>query len=349
MDIRIPSLLRIKPNALYKLGKYLRKNGFHRIALYYGEGIADLVGQKVEISLDSSEIQVVTEETVHGNDVAEIVSSAFRLPREAQAIVAVGGGVAVDFGKYAGFLTKRPVIAVPTAISNDGFAAPGASLRVDGRRVSCTSTIPFGVVIDTNMIKSSPRRFTFSGIGDLISKYSAIADWKLAYHATGEAINDFSAMISMQSVENLVNHPVKSADDLEFLQLVCGALVMSGVAMEVAGSSRPASGSEHLISHAYDSIASQPSLHGLQVGVATLATTWLQGNPAHQTVVRVLEETGFTAFMNENRLDRAAFLEAVQLAPTIKPGYHTVLNQPGAVERLQAQLKNDPSWDVYFD
>jgi glycerol-1-phosphate dehydrogenase [NAD(P)+] len=349
MDIRIPSLLRIKPNALYKLGKYLRKNGFHRIALYYGEGIADLVGQKVEISLDSSEIQVVTEETVHGNDVAEIVSSAFRLPREAQAIVAVGGGVAVDFGKYAGFLTKRPVIAVPTAISNDGFAAPGASLRVDGRRVSCSSTIPFGVVIDTNMIKSSPRRFTFSGIGDLISKYSAIADWKLAYHATGEAINDFSAMISMQSVENLVNHPVKSADDLEFLQLVCGALVMSGVAMEVAGSSRPASGSEHLISHAYDSIASQPSLHGLQVGVATLATTWLQGNPAHQTVVRVLEETGFTAFMNENRLDRAAFLEAVQLAPTIKPGYHTVLSQPGAVERLQAQVKGDPSWDAYFD
>jgi glycerol-1-phosphate dehydrogenase [NAD(P)+] len=349
MDIRIPSLLRIKPNALYKLGKYLRKNGFHRIALYYGEGIADLVGQKVEISLDSSEIHVVTEETVHGNDVAEIVSSAFRLPREAQAIVAVGGGVAVDFGKYAGFLSKRPVIAVPTAISNDGFAAPGASLRVDGRRVSCTSTIPFGVVIDTNMIKSSPRRFTFSGIGDLISKYSAIADWKLAYHATGEAINDFSAMISMQSVENLVNHPVKSADDLEFLQLVCGALVMSGVAMEVAGSSRPASGSEHLISHAYDSIASQPSLHGLQVGVATLATTWLQGNPAHQTVVRVLEETGFTAFMNENRLDRAAFLEAVQLAPTIKPGYHTVLSQPGAVERLQAQVKGDPSWDAYFD
>ena len=80
MEIRIPSLLRIKPNALYKLGKYLRKNGFHRIALYYGEGIADLVGQKVEISLDSSEIQVVTRETVHGNDVTEIVSSAFRLP-----------------------------------------------------------------------------------------------------------------------------------------------------------------------------------------------------------------------------------------------------------------------------
>jgi len=87
----------------------------------------------------------------------------------------------------------------------------------------------------------------------------------------------------------------------------------------------------------------------LQVGVATLATTWLQGNPAHETVVRVLDETGFSAFMSENRLDRTAFLEAVHMAPTIKPGYHTVLSQPGAVERLQAHLKDDPSWDNYFD
>jgi glycerol-1-phosphate dehydrogenase [NAD(P)+] len=348
MDIAIPSLLRIKPNALYKLGKYLRKNGFHQIALFYGEGMAELVGQSVQISLDSSEITVVAQETVHGNDVADIVSTAFGLPREAQAIVAVGGGVAVDVGKYAAFLNRLPVIAVPTAISNDGFASPGASLRVDGRRVSAKSTIPFGVVIDTTVIKGSPVRFTFSGIGDLVSKYSAIADWKLAYHATGEPLNDFSAMISLQSVENLVNHPDKSVDDLAFLQLVCGALVMSGVAMEVAGSSRPASGSEHLISHAYDSIAAPPSLHGLQVGVATLATTWLQGNPAHTTVVRVLQETGFTAFMREHRLDRATFLQAVQLAPTVKPGYHTVLSEPGAVHRLLAHLQTDPSWEDYF-
>ena len=101
--------------------------------------------------------------------------------------------------------------------------------------------------------------------------------------------------------------------------------------MEVAGSSRPASGSEHLISHAYDSIAARPSLHGLQVGVATIATTWLQNNPAHHTVIQVLDETGFSAFLAEHPLDRAAFTEAVRLATTIKPGYHTVLSEPGAV------------------
>ena len=208
--------------------------------------------------------------------------------------------------------------------------------------------IPFGVVIDTTVISNSPQRFTYSGIGDLVSKFSAVADWKLAYHETGEPINDFSVMISLQSVENLVNHPDKSLDDLPFLQLVCGALVMSGVAMEVAGSSRPASGSEHLISHAYEQLAPTPSLHGLQVGVATLATTWLQGNPAHATVLRVFEETGFTAHLAENRLDRAAFVEAVHVAPTIKPDYYTVLSRPGAQDRLQSHLATDPFWDAYL-
>jgi len=348
MDVRIPSLLRIKPNALYKLGKYLRKNGFHRVALMYGAGMADLVGRSVAISLDSSEIEVVAEHTVHGNDVNDVVTMAFALPRSVSAIVAIGGGVAIDVGKYAGFLTSTPVIAMPTAISNDGFCSPGASLSIGGRRISCPSTIPFGVVIDTNVINDSPRRFTFSGIGDLLSTYSAIADWKLAYHETGELINDFSVMISLQSVENLVNHPGKALDDLPFLQLVCGALVMSGVAMEVAGSSRPASGSEHLISHAYEQLAPTPSLHGLQVGVATLATTWLQGNPAHATVLRVFEETGLTAHLTENRLDRAAFVKAVQAAPAVKPNYHTVLSRPGAQDRLQEYLSTDPFWDAYL-
>jgi len=348
VDIRIPSLLRIKPNALYKLGKYLRKNGFHRVALFYGQGMADLVGKNIAISLESSEIEVVVERTISDNDVAGVVSGALTLPRGVQAVVAVGGGVAVDVGKYAGFLTRLPVVAVPTVVSNDGFCSPGASLTVDGRRVSCPATIPFGVVIDTAVVAGSPARFTYSGIGDLLSKFSAIADWKLAYHQTGEPINDFAAMISLQSVQNLVAHAEKSVDDQRFLQLMCGALVMSGVAMEVAGSSRPASGSEHLISHAYDELAPTPSLHGLQVAVATLATTWLQGNPEHDTVLRVLTETGVAAHLAENRLDRAAFVEAVRVAPTVKPGYHTVLSSLEARDRLCEHLGEDPFWDGFL-
>ena len=144
-QLELPSLLRIKANTLYKLGKYLRRSSFNRVALYYGEGIQELVGQTVDISLDSSEIKVVRTEVVSGNDIEQVVSTAFALPSRADAIVAVGGGLAVDVAKYAGFLTRKPVIAVPTALSNDGFCSPGASLKVAGRRVSCPAAIPFGM------------------------------------------------------------------------------------------------------------------------------------------------------------------------------------------------------------
>lgn len=343
--IQIPTLLRIKPNTLYKLGKYLRRNGFHRIGLYYGQGMQELVGQTVEISLDSSEIKVVRTEVVTGNDIEDVVASAFGLPRAADAIVAVGGGMAIDYAKYAGFLARKPVIAVPTALSNDGFASPGASLRVGGKRVSCPAAIPFGVVLDTKVIATSPPRFTFSGVGDMLSKYSAVFDWKLAYWETGEQVNDFAVLIALQSVDNFVHHPNKSIGDLDFIKLMAGALVMSGIAMEVSGSSRPASGSEHLISHAYEKVATRPSMHGLQVGVASIATMWLQEHPRLEDVTSVLAETGFLHFVKEHPLEKDAFLEAIRMAPTVKEGYYTVLSDKGKLNQLVEFVSTSPVWD----
>ena len=344
-EIQIPTLLRNKPNTLYKLGEYLRRNGFHRIALYYGEGMQDVLGQTVEISLDSSEIKVSGTEVVTGNDIEDVITSAFALPRGTDAIVAVGGGMAIDYAKYAGFLAKRPVIAVPTALSNDGFCSPGASLSVAGRRTSCPARIPYGVVLDTAVIAKSPARFTFSGIGDLLTKYSAVTDWKLAYWETGEQVNDFAVLIALQSVENLVNHPNKSIGDLDFIKLMAGALVMSGVSMEVSGSSRPASGSEHLISHALDKVAPGSSMHGVQVGVAAIGTMWLQEHPKLEQVMSVMAETGFIHFVKENPLDRAAFVEAIRLAPSIKEGYYTILTPKANVERLVEFVETSPVWD----
>jgi glycerol-1-phosphate dehydrogenase [NAD(P)+] len=178
-------------------------------------------------------------------------------------------------------------------------------------------------VLDTAVIATSPARFTFSGIGDLLTKYSAVADWKLSYWETGENVNDFAVLIALQSVDNLVNHPNKSIADLDFIKLMAGALVMSGVSMEVSGSSRPASGSEHLISHAYEKVAPRPSTHGVQVGVASIGTMWLQENP----------------------LDRAAFVEAIRLAPSIKEGYYTILTPKENVERLVEFVETSSVWD----
>lgn len=341
MQILIPTLLRIKPNAMNKLGKYLRKENFKRIALFYGEGIRELFDETIKISLDSSEIRVEQEVVVDDNLIEAVFDKAFSLPGDIDAVVAIGGGKVIDFAKYIGFVLQLPMISVPTALSHDGMASPGASLKMNGRRKSLKAQIPFGVVIDTKVIKESPQMFTLSGVGDLVSKFTAIYDWKKSFYETGEPVNDFSVLISMNSVENLVNYGNKDLADLEFLRLVAGCLVMSGVAMEVSQSSRPASGSEHLISHAYDMAAGQPSQHGIQVGVATIATAWLQENNKQDTIKQVLEETGFIAYVENHPLDKAAFIEAVKTATSIKKNYFTVLSEPGAVPKLLEHVEND--------
>ena len=285
MEISSP-LLRIKPNAMYKIGKYLRKENFTRIALFYGEGLKSLFDEQLRISFDSSEIKVKFEEVVYSNAVEDIFKSAFNLPPAIDAIVAIGGGKVIDYCKYIAFILQLPIISVPTSISNDGFASPGASLLVNGRRKSQKAKIPFGVVIDTDIIRKSPVRYTYSGIGDLISKYTAIYDWKLAYHMVQEPVNDFAVLISRNAVEVMVSHSNKDIKDLEFLRLICGCLVIGGVAMEVCGSSRPASGSEHLICAWYQRKAHPARNPGW---CCHPGNQLFQNNPEHHLIKSVLK------------------------------------------------------------
>lgn len=341
MEISIPSLLRIKPQAVDKLGKYVSGAGFKRIALFYGQGIRELVGGRIDASLAAHGVAVLHGDTIGDNDIGKVFATTLAIPGAVQAVVAVGGGLVVDYSKYAAFVAQLPIVTVPTAISNDGFASPGASLLVDGRRRSMKARIPYGVILDTELIRNSPRRLSLSGIGDLLSKYTAERDWKLSFHRTGEAVNDFAVLVSRQSVDSVANWPHQDPGRLDYIQLVCGALVMSGVAMEISASSRPASGSEHLISHAYDRYAAKPTLHGLQVGVATLAVALLQENPALPTIRRVLRESGFADLLRAEPLSRADFELAVDRSGEIKPGYYTCLSEPGAGERLKELCRAD--------
>ncbi|MCL2690112.1 MAG: iron-containing alcohol dehydrogenase family protein [Chitinispirillia bacterium] len=348
MEISIPTLLRIKPNAIYKIGKYLRKERVTRIALFFGYGLKEKFSEQLTISFDSSEIDVVYEDSVDTNEIKALFKSAFSLPSSVQAIVAIGGGKVIDYCKYIAFVLQKPMISVPTSISNDGFASPSASLLVYGKRRTQKARIPFGVVIDTEIIKKSPEPYTYSGIGDLISKYTANFDWKLAHRMTQEPVNDFAALISSNAVDIMVNYPKKDIKDLEFLRLICGCLVMSGVAMEVCGSSRPASGSEHLVSHAYDMIASSNSLHGIQVGVATYAVSWLQNNYFHDTIKSVLEETGFVNYVRQNPLNKECFIEAIKQAHLVKENYYTILSDKNNVEKLIEFVKEDKYFNKFL-
>lgn len=344
MEIQIPGLLRIKPRALYKLGKYLRQEGFEKVALFFGTGMRDLVGTTVDISLESAGIGVLREDVIGNNQAEEVFQATFAVPRGVQALVAIGGGMVIDYAKYIAFLCHLPILSVPTSISNDGFASPMASLYAQGKRRSLKARMPHGVIIDTEVIMQAPGRFLLSGIGDLAGKYPAVRDWKDSFRATGETVNDFAVMLGLSAADAVLHHPRPDIRDQDFVRTLAQALLTSGITMEVAGSSRPASGGEHLISHAYDRLATRPHLHGLQVALASLGTLWLQEHPRLEEIRGFLEKTGVLDAVRAQPLERKAFQEAIEAAPGVKEGFFTVLSDPGARTRLGEHVENDPFW-----
>ena len=101
----------------------------------------------------------------------------FAIPNKAKAVISIGGGKVIDAGKYAAFLRNLPFISVPTSSSSDGFSSASASLLVQGKRTSVPARLAYGIIVDTQVIRTAPEKFIYSGIGDMISKITALYDW----------------------------------------------------------------------------------------------------------------------------------------------------------------------------
>jgi glycerol-1-phosphate dehydrogenase [NAD(P)+] len=340
MEISVPSLLRIKHKALHKIGKYLRGCGYTEVAIIYGEGIKELFFPIIEISFATAEIKTLYEETARSSNIDDAFATVKNMPKAVKAIVAIGGGKAIDYCKFTGHVLQLPVISVPTVISNDGFASPLSSMDVNGKKTTVKTRIPDGVIVDTEIIRNSPEKFLYSGIGDLFCKITSVFDWKLAYKKTGEYVNDFSSVICKNAVETFIYYEKRDIANTEYLGIIVSSLLMTGVAMEIAGSSRPASGSEHLVSHAYDKLAERPAMHGIQTGVASYVMSYLQG-ATHDTVKSIIQRCGFADFVAQNPLSKKDFLAAVRHAPEIKENYYTILSEKDSFDRTVAFLETD--------
>ena len=256
------------------------------------------------------------------------------LPGNCQAVIGLGGGKALDTAKYAAFLARLPYFATPTSLSNDGFCSPQSSLTLQGKRRSMASGIPYGIVIDTEVCLQAPDPLWWSGIGDLVSKVTAIADWKLAFHAVGTPVNDFAALLSDATVFQFIASPAR---DLNGVSLLGGR---ADAQWGCHGNCRllaPASGSEHLISHALDALSARPRLHGLQVGVATYIVSRLQ-RQGTERIAHVLDVTGFWRGIEADPFSRAEWLAAVRLAPSIKENYYTILSSRDCVPEVEDML-----------
>ncbi|MCH5274596.1 MAG: iron-containing alcohol dehydrogenase family protein [Lachnospiraceae bacterium] len=325
-SIAIPAILKVGKDVLGQLGVYLKEADFTEVVIYFGNGLIDLFGMQVMDSFKKEGVTVLEYRELDSVDIDDIITLAFSMPNKTKAVVSIGGGKVIDAGKYAAFLKNLPFISVPTSSSSDGFSSSSASLIVDGRRASVPAKLAYGIIVDTQVIRTAPEKFIYSGIGDMISKITALYDWAFEAERGYAELNDFAVMIAKKAVNSFVRTPYQSIGDELFLKELLDSLAMSGIANEIAGSSAPTSGSEHLISHALDKLLEVPELHGVQVGIATYIMSKVQDH-RYVRVNTILTETGFWDYVATLQMKKADFIKAIDMAPSIKPHRHTYLHE----------------------
>lgn len=325
-EISIPSILKIEPGVTAHIGDYLAENGILQVVLLLGNGLTDMFGKTVFESCENAGVTILHHQEMDTVDFNDITDLAFELPNKTQAVIGMGGGKVIDAAKYIGYILRIPFISIPTSSSSDGFSSSSASLTVDGHRKSVPAKMAYGILVDTDVIKSAPVRFLYSGVGDMVAKISSTYDWQHEEDLGYGEVNDFAFMIAKKAVNSFVRTPFESIEEDLFLKELLDSLAMSGVANEIAGSSAPTSGSEHMISHALDSFLERPQLHGVQVGIGTYIMCKITDH-RWQRVDNIFTKTGFWDYCATLDLKAADYSKAIDMAPSMKPHRHTYLHE----------------------
>ena len=209
--------------------------------------------------------------TAHRRDVDRVLAAL----RDAGAVLSVGTGSLNDICRRAAFLADKPFAIFATAPSMDGFASDTAPITDNNFKVSQPARQPRLILADTDVLAASPAELKSAGYGDMIAKYIALADWRISALTTGEYYCPFVASLTRDALRRVVDLTDRvTQNDPQTAEAVMEGLVMTGVAMKLCGSSRAASGAEHVVSHFWECRKLEQGLlsdfHGKKVGVATL-------------------------------------------------------------------------------
>lgn len=288
-----------------------------------GKSTMDIAGDRVRGLLDDHyTITTFTAETIS----PAIIREGEALAGNVDFVVGVGGGRVIDTAKIVSYNTDRQFISVPTAASHDGIASARASVPTGEGNASLEAQPPIAIVADTGIIAAAPHRFLAAGCADIISNYTAILDWELAHRVKGESVSEYAMALSRMTAEILVKnaHVIKPHTE-QSAWFVTKALVSSGVAMSIAGSSRPGSGGEHKFSHALDRLAPGKALHGESCGIGTIISMYLHGGD-WKGIRASLRAIGAPTTPADVGIDDATAVDALLMAKTIRPERFTILD-----------------------
>ncbi len=334
-----PRVVLVGHGVLNDLGTTCRQFDFPAPgAVITGPRTAVLAGNRATEILNGDGFHATT--VVAGEATEEEVARVAEVVRAAGArfLIGAGGGSKIDITKVVADRLRIPFVSLPTSAAHDGISSPRASLHGSGGVTSQTAAVPVGVIADTELIVQAPFRLLASGCADVISNVTAILDWKLAVRLRNEEFSSTAATLSEYAAQEIIDHATAIKPNLEeSIWIAIRPILVAGISMSVAGSSRPCSGSEHLFSHALDRVSAHPSLHGEQCGVGAIMMMYLHGGDWRR-IKTALATIGAPTTARELGVTDEEVVRALQMAHAIRPDRYTILGDNGlsreAAERL---------------
>ena len=338
----------MEKGALQKIAPYVVSQGYKQVSVVYDENTGEAAGRKVAGLLGDAGI-TVSEVLLNANkagdviaDEAFIVELLLALSHSSEAVLAVGSGTIHDLVRIVCFKMNIPFISVPTAASVDGFTSAGAPLVIRGVKQTFQATAPHAIFADLEVLSAAPQVLTAAGFGDMLGKFTSLADWKVSRDLGKEPF----CPLAYQMTEEALNRCVLHVDDIaegseKGVSILLDALLVSGISMLMIDHSRPASGGEHHISHRLEMKFMEQGrhaiLHGAKVGVASALLTDIYRDLYHAENVSAFEayknlpqreqmqdwlsKVGGPATLADMNVSESEFKDAMAIAHTLRPRY----------------------------